>query len=127
MLDKHQISRIRINSCTEKGDPMGWFQKRERPASLKERFFSRDKSFQKMLADQATKTVEGIEALEKFTQNPNSENAKRVREIEQEADELRRVVVEELDKSWHHRPRGYLYPLPDRRQSLTMRMQRSMK
>lgn len=79
---------------------MGWFQKGERPASLKERFFSRDKSFQKMLADQATKTVEGIEALEKFTQNPISENAKRVREIEQEADELRRVVVEELDKSF---------------------------
>ena len=79
---------------------MGWFWKGERPASLKERFFSRDKSFHKMLADQATKTVEGIEALEKFTQNPDSENAKRVREIEQEADELRRVLVEELHQSF---------------------------
>lgn len=79
---------------------MGWFQKGERPASLKERFFSKDKSFHKMLADQAAKTVEGIEALEKFMQNPDPKNAKRVREIEQEADELRRVLVEELDKSF---------------------------
>ncbi len=78
---------------------MGWFWRGERPASLKERFFSRDKSFHKMLADQAAKTVEGIEALEKFTQNPDPENAKRVREIEQEADELRRVLVEELHQS----------------------------
>lgn len=79
---------------------MGWFWKGERPASLKERFFSRDKSFHKMLAGQAAKTVEGIEALEKFTQNPDPENAKRVREIEQEADELRRVLVEELHQSF---------------------------
>jgi len=79
---------------------MSWFRKGERPTSLKERFFSRDSSFHKMLADQAAKTVQGIEALAKFTQNPDPENAKRVREIEQEADELRRVLVEELDKSF---------------------------
>jgi predicted phosphate transport protein (TIGR00153 family) len=100
MLDKQERSRIRISSYLEEEDPMGWFQKGERPASLKERFFSKDKSFQKMLAAQAAKTVEGIEALGKFMQKPDPENAKRVREIEQEADELRRVVVEELDKSF---------------------------
>jgi predicted phosphate transport protein (TIGR00153 family) len=79
---------------------MGWLRKGNRPASLKERFFSKDKSFHKMLADQAAKTVEGIEALMKFIQNPDPENAKRVRESEQEADELRRVLVEELHQSF---------------------------
>ena len=79
---------------------MGWFWKGERGGSLKDRFFSREKSFHKMLADQATKTVEGIEALERFTQNPDPENAKRVREIEQEADDLRKMLVEELHQSF---------------------------
>jgi hypothetical protein len=89
-----------MNSSTEKGERMNWFWKGEQGVSLKDRFFSKGKSFHKMLADQATKTVEGIEALERFTQNPDPENAKRVREIEQEADELRRMLVEELHQSF---------------------------
>jgi uncharacterized protein len=79
---------------------MGWFWKGERGGSLKDRLFSREKSFHKMLADQATKTVEGIEALERFTQTPDPENAKQVREIEQEADDLRKMLVEELHQSF---------------------------
>jgi predicted phosphate transport protein (TIGR00153 family) len=79
---------------------MGSFLMGKRPVSLRERFFSKDKSFHKMLADQAARTVEGIEALQRFTQNPDTENAKRVRECEQEADELRRILVEELHQSF---------------------------
>jgi predicted phosphate transport protein (TIGR00153 family) len=53
-----------------------------------------------MLSNQASKTLEGIEALGLFVGNQNQENAKRVKDIESEADELRRVLVEELHKTF---------------------------
>jgi predicted phosphate transport protein (TIGR00153 family) len=53
-----------------------------------------------MLSDQASKTLEGIEALGEFVENQNQEDANRVKEIEKEADELRRVLVEELHKTF---------------------------
>jgi len=53
-----------------------------------------------MLSDQASKTLEGIEALGEFVENQNQKNANRVKEIEKEADELRRVLVEELHKTF---------------------------
>ena len=53
-----------------------------------------------MLSDQATKTLEGIDALGVFVENRNWENAKRVKDIEREADELRRILVEELHKTF---------------------------
>jgi uncharacterized protein Yka (UPF0111/DUF47 family) len=67
---------------------------------LKNRIFPKEKNFYKMLSDQASKTLEGIEALEVFVQNPNQENAKRVKGIEHEADELRKVLVEELNQTF---------------------------
>jgi uncharacterized protein Yka (UPF0111/DUF47 family) len=67
---------------------------------LKNRIFPKEKNFYKMLYDQASKTLEGIEALEVFVQNPNQENAKRVKGIEHEADELRKVLVEELNQTF---------------------------
>ena len=68
--------------------------------SLKDRIFRKEKNFYKMLSDQASKTLEGIEALGKFVENQNQKNANRVKEIEKEADELRRVLVEELHKTF---------------------------
>ncbi len=53
-----------------------------------------------MLSDQASKTLEGMEALGAFVRNPNQENANRVRGIEREADELRRILVEELHQTF---------------------------
>jgi len=53
-----------------------------------------------MLADQAYTTLEGIEALRVFVENPNIDNAKRVIDIERKADELRRILVEELHKTF---------------------------
>jgi hypothetical protein len=53
-----------------------------------------------MLFDQASKTLEGIEALEAFVGNQNQENANRVKGIEREADELRRILVEELHQTF---------------------------
>ena len=53
-----------------------------------------------MLSDQVSKTLEGIEALGEFVGNQNQNNANRVKEIEREADEIRRVLVEELHKTF---------------------------
>lgn len=68
--------------------------------SLKERIFPKEKNFYKMLSEQASKTLEGIEALGVFAEGPTLENAKRVKDIEREADELRRVLVEELHQTF---------------------------
>jgi hypothetical protein len=53
-----------------------------------------------MLSDQASKTLEGIEALGRYVENQNQENANRVKGIEREADELRRILVEELHQTF---------------------------
>ena len=68
--------------------------------SLKDRIFPKEKNFYKMLSDQVSRTLEGIEALGEFVENQNQKNANRVKEIEKEADELRRVLVEELHKTF---------------------------
>jgi uncharacterized protein Yka (UPF0111/DUF47 family) len=68
--------------------------------SLKERIFPKEKNFYKMLSDQASKTLEGIEALGTFAESPTQENAKRIKGIEREADELRRILVEELHQTF---------------------------
>ena len=59
----------------------GWLKRRKR-LGLKERIFSKESNFYKMLSDQASKTLEGMEALGDFVRNPNQENANRVRGIE---------------------------------------------
>jgi predicted phosphate transport protein (TIGR00153 family) len=67
---------------------------------LKDWIFPKGKNFYKMLSDQAFKTLEGIEALGVFVENLSREDAKRVKDIEREADELRRVLVEELNRTY---------------------------
>jgi len=68
--------------------------KRKRPFSGKEsRFFE-------LLIRQSSKTVEGLEALCKFSESGTRENANLVRNIEREADELRRILIEELDQTF---------------------------
>ena len=67
---------------------------------LKEWIFPRERNFYAMLSAQASKSLEGIEALVRFVETPNPENAKGVKDKEQEADELRRVLIEDLDTSF---------------------------
>jgi predicted phosphate transport protein (TIGR00153 family) len=67
---------------------------------LKDRIFPKGASFYQRLSDQAAKTLEGIEALVVFAENPTKENAKSVRDIEREADELRRALVEDLHQTY---------------------------
>lgn len=79
---------------------MGWFKKEKEGVGLKDRLFPKEKNFYKMLSDQASKTLEGIEALGIFVKTQDQENANRVKEIEGEADDLRRVLVEELHQTF---------------------------
>ena len=79
---------------------MRWFGETNRGRSLKDRFFSKDTDFYRMLGDQASKTLEGIEALGQFMKNSTPEDAQRVRAIEEQADELRKAVIEGLHQSF---------------------------
>ena len=63
-------------------------------------FHSNEGRFFELLARQASKAVEGLEALWKFAENGTKENANLVRNIEREADELRRILIEELDRTF---------------------------
>jgi hypothetical protein len=53
-----------------------------------------------LLFRQSSKTVEGLEALFAFAGDGTREKANLVRNIEREADELRRILIEELDKTF---------------------------
>jgi predicted phosphate transport protein (TIGR00153 family) len=63
-------------------------------------FHDSQSRFFEILSRQASKTLEGIEALWNFVENETKENANLVRNIEREADELRRILVEELDQTF---------------------------
>jgi uncharacterized protein Yka (UPF0111/DUF47 family) len=75
---------------------MGWLTKK----TGLEQFLKKDEDFYKMLHDQASKAREGIEALQKFVIEPSPTNAKRVKEIEEEADEHRKSLIEKLHQSF---------------------------
>ena len=53
-----------------------------------------------LLFRQSSKTVEGLEALFAFAGDGTKESANLVRNLEREADELRRILIEELDKTF---------------------------
>jgi predicted phosphate transport protein (TIGR00153 family) len=64
-------------------------------------FFRRGQdSFLRLIAEQATKTLEGMEALEEYMRNNSREAAERVMQAEKEADELRRILVDELNRTF---------------------------
>ncbi len=62
--------------------------------------FPQEKDFYGLLYGQSCKTVEGIEALSKYMHTGNAEDSQRVIELENEADELRRVIIDNLDNTF---------------------------
>jgi len=70
-----------------------WFKKRRPFPGSKSQFFE-------ILSRQAAKTLEGLEALWNFAENGTKENANLVRNVEREADELRRILIQELDQTF---------------------------
>jgi predicted phosphate transport protein (TIGR00153 family) len=69
------------------------FKKRKPFPNSKSQFFE-------ILSHQAAKTLEGLEALWNYAENGTKENANLVRNIEHEADELRRILIQELDQTF---------------------------
>jgi uncharacterized protein len=63
-------------------------------------FSGNEGRFYQLLSQQSAKTLEGLEALWNFAENGIKENGTIVGNIEREADELRRILIEELDKTF---------------------------
>ncbi len=66
----------------------GFFRHRARP------------NFAQMLLDQATKALEGLQGLETYLRTPGEESARLVRQLEKEGDELRRILIDELNRTF---------------------------
>ena len=66
----------------------------------KKAFSGNESRFFDLLTLQSAKTLEGLEALWNFAESGTKEKANTVRNIEREADELRRILIEELDKTF---------------------------
>ncbi len=63
-------------------------------------FRSHSSNFLQLLGQQADKTREGMEALESFVKSKDHTHARRVEQIEKEADELRRILIDDLNRSF---------------------------
>jgi len=64
--------------------------------------FSRKKPnrFLELLIKQAEYTVEGMQALLAYVKEPSEEGAQQVTHIEKEADEVRRILIDELNRTF---------------------------
>jgi predicted phosphate transport protein (TIGR00153 family) len=63
-------------------------------------FKPRQSSFVRLLIEQAEWTVEGIEALEAYMKKRGEKHAERVKVAEKEADEVRRILIDELNRTF---------------------------
>lgn len=66
------------------------------------KIFGRKKQnrFLELLIKQAEFTVEGIQTLLSYVQEPNKELAQKVTRIEKDADEVRRILIDELNRTF---------------------------
>ena len=63
-------------------------------------FQKKKRDFYGMLHSQSEKVVEGLDALHSWAEKADERQRKRVKEIEREADELRRILIEELNQTF---------------------------
>jgi predicted phosphate transport protein (TIGR00153 family) len=65
------------------------------------RFFKpKQNNFVQLLIQQAEYTVEGMDALEGYMKKRSSKYAERVTALEKEADEVRRILIDELNRTF---------------------------
>lgn len=67
------------------------------------KFFKRQKKtnrFLELLIQQAEFAVQGMEMLRKYMRNPDPEIAEQVSRLEKEADEVRRILIDELNRTF---------------------------
>lgn len=60
----------------------------------------RRNNFIALLEQQAALTVEGMEQLMAYMQKPSNKNARRMRQYEKDADEVRRILIDELNHTF---------------------------
>jgi uncharacterized protein Yka (UPF0111/DUF47 family) len=70
------------------------------PQRVRESLKGRPDIFLERLRQQCALTMEGSEALAEYMRKPNKRNARRVRELEKEADEIRRILIDELNRTF---------------------------
>ena len=63
-------------------------------------FKKKEEVFQNLIEQQAEITYNGLQLLEKYLANPNSEHAEEVSLKESEADEVRRILIDELNRTF---------------------------
>jgi len=69
--------------------------------NISKRLFKKEKNiFYDLLFRQSAKTLEGLEALANYMDNCNPETAKQVKKCEVEADDLRLMLIQALDKTF---------------------------
>ncbi len=56
--------------------------------------------FVALLIQQAELTLEGFHVLQAYVREPSDEHATRLREIEKEADEVRRILIDEINRTF---------------------------
>jgi len=70
---------------------MGWLQRLFKP---------RPNRFVELLIKQAEYTLHGMEALKEYMESPSKEGAQRITRMEKEADEIRRILIDELNRTF---------------------------
>lgn len=68
--------------------------------NIKDLFKPRQDKFLRLLIEHAAKTREGLESLEEFMKEPSDERAYQIRMLEKEADEVRRILIDELNRTF---------------------------
>jgi predicted phosphate transport protein (TIGR00153 family) len=63
-------------------------------------FKPRQNNFVRLLIEQAEWTVQGMEALEKYMKKRSDKHAEQVNLAEKEADEVRRILIDELNRTF---------------------------
>jgi len=70
------------------------------PARVKQRFSKQPDQFLERLRTQAQITVQGSEALRRYMAHPGAKGAQHVRQLEKDADEVHRILVAELNRTF---------------------------
>jgi len=68
--------------------------------SIRRLFGEKEDKFLRLLIEQAAKTLEGMEGLEEYMKDRDEEAAEKVTRAEKEADELRRILIDELNRTF---------------------------
>ena len=63
-------------------------------------FGRKKRDFIEMLCGQAETTLEAVKALSDFIHNPSKDTGEKVEVLEEEADEMRRVLIDELNRAF---------------------------